>query len=594
MSSTSRRSQGPSSHGEAMLVWGGLTAGGLLLGTVTLAVHVGAALDRDRQRLPANPIALALGLVKGTVRWPASGGLVLIATASGLLFLALLAAVVVIRVRARRSRVDRAAGWMGAGPDLARFSHRHAAGTAARLGVSPPGLALARTVRGGRLLYAGWEDVILLIAGPRTGKTVAHAIPTVLAAPGGAFATSNKRDLVDATRDPRAEVGEVWVFDPQAIASEPPEWWWNPLSYVTDEVKAARLADVFALSNREPGARTDAFFDPAGQDLVANLLFAAALARRPLTQVYLWLTRPNDDEAVKILEEHGLEQLAAALQAVINAPERQRGGIYGTAQQMCSFMTNRAAMAWVTPTGSVARRELSPHAFVRSPGTLYSLSKEGKGSCAALVAGLTIAVTEAAEELAKASPHGRLPIPLVGVLDEAANVCRWRELPDLYSHYGSRGIVLSTILQSFAQGVEVWGKTGMEKLWSAATVKMYGGGVSEVEFLEQLSRLIGDFDLHSTSVTHSPGRGGGRSTSRSVRRERILAVSDLAALPTGRVIVLGSGARPTLARTLAWMDGPDAKAIRESITRHDPGAVPASNGAVTASAPEAEQKWWRW
>jgi hypothetical protein len=25
------------------------------------------------------------------------------------------------------------------------------------------------------------------------------------------------------------------------------------------------------------------------------------------------------------------------------------------------------------------------------------------------------------------------------VLDEAANVCRWKNLPDLYSHYGSRG-----------------------------------------------------------------------------------------------------------------------------------------------------------
>jgi len=593
LSSTSRRSEGPSSSpAEAVLVWGGLAAGGLLLGAVTLAVHVGAALDRDRQRLPANPIALALGLAKGTVRWPASAGLVLIAAAGGLLFFALLAVVVGLRVRGRGSRVDGAAGWMGAGQDLARFSHQQAAVTAARLGVSPPGLALARTVRGGRLLYAGWEDVILVIAGPRTGKTVAHAIPTVLAAPGGAFATSNKRDLIDATRDPRAGVGEVWVFDPQAIASEPPEWWWNPLSYVTDEVKAARLADVFALSNREPGARTDAFFDPAGQDLVANLLFAAALDRRPLTQVYLWLTRPNDDEPVKILEEHGLEQLAAALQAVINAPERQRGGIYGTGQQMCSFMTNRAAMAWVTPTGSVARRELSPHAFVRSPGTLYSLSKEGKGSCAALVAGLTIAVTEAAEELAKASPHGRLPIPLVGVLDEAANVCRWRELPDLYSHYGSRGIVLSTILQSFAQGVEVWGKTGMEKLWSAATVKMYGGGVSEVEFLEQLSRLVGDFDLPNTSVTHSPGRNGGRSTSRSVRRERILAVSDLAALPAGRVIVLGSGARPTLARTLPWMHGPDATAVRASIAHHDPGTVAPSNQSATTSEPEAEKKWW--
>ena len=51
----------------------------------------------------------------------------------------------------------------------------------------------------------------------------------------------------------------------------------------------------------------------------------------------------------------------------------------------------------------------------------------------------------------------------MGVLDEAANVCRWRELPNLCSHYGSRGILM-TLLQSWTQGVEVWGRDGMRKL----------------------------------------------------------------------------------------------------------------------------------
>ncbi len=564
-------------------MWAGLALLVVVVGSLTVAVHVGAGLDRSAQRLPSNPFTLVLGLARGTVRWPSSASWVLAGVLAGGAALTVLSAVLALRARGRGSRVDRASKWMGTSKDLARFSRKQAAGVAARLAVQAPGLALARTVGSGQVLYAGWEDVIVLIAGPRTGKTIAHAIPLVLEAPGGVFATSNKRDLVDATRDPRAAAGEVWVFDPQSIAGEEPSWWWNPLSYVTDEVKAARLADVFALSGRDPNARTDAFFDPAGQELVSNLLLAAALAHRPLTQVYLWLTRPNDDEAVKILEEQHLEQLAASLQAVVNAPEKQRGGIYGTAQQMCSFLTNRAAMRWVTHGDYGGRRELDPRELVQSKGTLYSLSKEGKGSCGALVAGLTIAVTEAAEDQAKLSPHGRLPVPLVGVLDEAANVCRWRELPDLYSHYGSRGIVLSTILQSYSQGEEVWGKTGMSKLFSAATVKMYGGGVSEVEFLEQLSRLIGDFDLQSTSISYSQGPNGGRSTSRSVRRERILDVADLSALPKGRVIVLGSGARPALARTLPWMQGPYAQLVRESIARHDPGSTPRP-GSVRASA----------
>jgi hypothetical protein len=62
------------------------------------------------------------------------------------------------------------------------------------------------------------------------------------------------------------------------------------------------------------------------------------------------------------------------------------------------------------------------------------------------VTALSVAICQAAEERAKVSPGGRLPVPLVVVLDEAANVCRWRELPNLYSHYGSRGICMMSIL----------------------------------------------------------------------------------------------------------------------------------------------------
>jgi type IV secretory pathway TraG/TraD family ATPase VirD4 len=569
MSSTSRRSEGPSTELELVLLWVAIATVALLVLVGTAAAHLAVALSGAHERLPRNPAALVLDLVKGRVRWPAGATVI---TGGLLAALVTAAGAVGWRLRSwRRGHVDRAARWMGKGSEIARLSARAAGGVAARLGVESRGLPLARAVLGGGVLYAGWEDVCVDVWGPRTGKTTSRAIPSILAAPGAVLVTSNKRDVVDASRDPRAEVGEVWVFDPQEIAEEPAGWWWNPLSYVTDEVRATELADVFVLSSRDPGARTDAFFDTAGQNLLAALLLAAALDRRALTQVYLWLTSPNDDEAVHILRERGYEILAAALQAQINAPEKQRGGVFGTAQEMCSCLTNRHAMRWVTAAAADTRPQFSPHDFAASTDTLYSLSKEGKGSCAPLVTALTLAVCEAAEELAKRSTGGRLAVPMVVVLDEAANVCRWRKLPDLYSHYGSRGICLLTILQSWSQGVEVWGKDGMSKLWSAATIKVYGGGVSEVEFLEQLSRLIGDFDLQSRSVTHAP-RPGGRSVSRSVRRERILDVADLGSLPAGRIVVFASGSKPTLARSIPWMTGPDAARIRASIATHDPAA----------------------
>ncbi|WP_170119969.1 type IV secretory system conjugative DNA transfer family protein, partial [Branchiibius hedensis] len=80
------------------------------------------------------------------------------------------------------------------------------------------------------------------IWGPRTGKTTSRAVPAVLDAPGAVVCTSNKRDLLDATRLIRERHGQVWVFDPQQVALEPADWWWNPLTYVTDDTKARGLA----------------------------------------------------------------------------------------------------------------------------------------------------------------------------------------------------------------------------------------------------------------------------------------------------------------------------------------------------------------
>lgn len=57
---------------------------------------------------------------------------------------------------------------------------------------------------------------------------------------------------------------------------------------------------------------------------------------------------------------------------------------------------------------------------------------------------------EAAEELVASSHGGRLSIPLLEVLDEAADACHWRGLPNLHSHYGSRRIMLVTILRELA------------------------------------------------------------------------------------------------------------------------------------------------
>lgn len=560
-----------------------------VVGVLWASVTIGSRLDAVNPGLTRNPFEIVFGLIRGRLSWPPSStwltvvfGTIAVAIAAGL-------GILIGRARSRRTRVDRSAAYLARGRDLSELGHKGASRTAKRLGVQgTPGIPLGRTIPGGQQLYALWEYVMIALAGPRVGKTTTLVIPAILEAPGAVVTTSNKRDTVDATRDPRAQVGQVWIFDPQSIALEQPTWWWNPLSYVKDDVKAFKLAEHFASSARADGAVQDAFFEPAGQDLLAGMLLAAALQHRPITQVFTWLSEPTNQEPVDVLRAWDYDLIAADVQGVIMAPEKQRGGVYGTARQMASCLKIRAIERWVSPVGGNfagdRRPQFDPDAFVRGTGTLYSLSKEGQGSAGALVTALTAAVVEAAEEYATGQAGGRLAVPMLVVLDEAANVCRWKNLPDLYSHYGSRGIPIMSLFQSWSQGQVVFGREGMRKLWSASNVKLYLGGVAEAEFLRELSELVGDYDKSTSSVSYNRGI---RSTNHQLRRERILDASELSALPRGRAVMLSSGTPAALIETVPWMTGKHAAAVRASIAAHDPSGTVVAASAPSTAVPMA-------
>ncbi|QDG87104.1 type IV secretory system conjugative DNA transfer family protein [Pseudarthrobacter sp. NIBRBAC000502770] len=564
MSAPNRKGTG---LGDALGIWLAIGAAVVIGGGSWVSAHLGSWMA-GLASPPAHPIDLVAGLAKGRVPWPVQSTIVACVLLGVLISLTVTVLVVRSRTAHKRTRVDKAAVHMGRGKDLDHLGTKGATATAVRLGVeNSTGVRLGRSVAGKRPLWASWEDMLILIAGPRTMKTTSYAVPAILDAPGAVIATSNKRDIVDVTRPIRTEAGAVWVFDPQAVAEEEPTWWWNPLSYVKNEATAGNLAQHFANGSREPGTKPDAYFDPAGQNLLKAFLLAASLDSAPVTQVYTWLTRPHDDAPAELLRTAGYDLLSDMVIGHIREPEKQRAGVYGTARQMVSCLTDREVSQWVTPLRDTTvdtdpRPQFVPEDFVRGNGTLYSLSREGVGTAGPLVTALTVAVVEAAEKYATSQPGGRLATPLLGILDEAANVCRWKALPDQYSHYGSRGIILMTILQSWSQGVEVWSLEGMRKLWSASNVKIYGGGVSEVGYLDELSRLIGQYSYINVSRSHSKT---GSSSSRQENKDEILSVADLTALPRFRAILLTSGAPATMIETIPWMNGPHAQKVKDSL-----------------------------
>jgi len=424
------------------------------------------------------------------------------------------------------------------------------------------GLLLGELRPRGPRLFASWEDVVVAVMAPRSGKTTALAIPAVLDAPGPVVATANKADLHAATAELRAaDTGErVWTFDPQRIARSLRSWWWDPIGDLADVEDAERLASHFVLTVDDERAKD--IWGPAAQELLAALLMAAKVSRGTLLDVYRWLNAESDPDPVDYLRP-AYPLLSASLEGTMRAPAETRGSVYFTARTAAKCLRNPAITEWVTPPEGCLEM-FDPAAFVRARQSLYLLSKDGGGSAAPLVAALTDRVLRAAVVAAEGS-GGRLDPPLVAVLDEAANICRIGDLPALYSHLGSRGVIPLTILQSYAQAVGVWGKGGTATLWSAATVKLIGSGADDAAFAEDVSRLVGEHDVLSDS--YSSGGAGRGSRTRSTRRERILSAAEVRALPKGTALLLSTGARPALIRTLPWYSGPRAAAIGAAVAR---------------------------
>lgn len=557
-----------------------IAAGALCFALLLALLWWGASLADSTVRAAAgrhDPVNLIVGQITGAV--PVTG-LVLGLFAAGLILIlgvGLLIAVTALKQRKSRTRVDSLAKSMARAKDFKPLGHEAMSADAERLGASTagPGVPLGRLVNNDEQLRGSWEWVQTWIMGPRAGKTSCVCVPQIIETNGPVVTTSNKRDIVDLTRGPRSVKGVVWIQDVQDIIGESASWWWNPLSFVEDMETAEKLADVFISSATSAGSKQDAYFESDGKRLLSHMFMAAAVDGRPITDVFRWSMDPDDKTPVNALHQCGHLELAEALSKIQGLTPKQRDGVYGTMRPWISVLGNERVVPWIRDTGAIGRPEFDHRGFAHTTDTIYLISREGGGSARAITAALAMAILTAAEKDAGRRKGGRLSPPLMAVLDEAANVVRWRELPDLYSHYGSRGIVVSTFFQSFVQGVEAFGKEGMRKLWSSANVRVAGSGLSEDEYLPFVSQLVGERDVTKRTASNTKG---GRQVSTSVQRERILDVSDIAALPRSRALLFSSGYPAALLALEHFSAKPYAENVRDSEDFYAPASdAPAAS-----------------
>lgn len=583
-------------------LWGfGLTVGLSVL--ISVSMWVSVWITGEPQSVRKNPLENFILTVFGKAQWTLLSGVVFflllgLVIAGGVLFF-------LRKPKGKAIRVDKMQKYLAPQADFDSLSRSEAERKALKwmpdkdLAEKHPGLVIGEPItraalpavskkksRGDRKVYADWEALWLIVCGPRMGKTTSYVIPAIVDAPGNVLTSSNKPDIVYETSAITEARGQVWVFDPQDIATnyDQPRWFYNPLSalmrdpYKMDE-EAKALADIFrtAALGADASSGDNAYFVNSGTELLQLWFMAAALDGLPITECVKWAGNDKNKTPITILTKHkklkvsrpkkhfsrfpdphdessqewedviDLSPFADSLMALYNITDKTRLSVFSMAKAMLAFLASISIPAWVTPNPKV--REFHPDEFVRQKSdTMYVLSQDGASNAAALTTALIAAITKAAERYGLENGN-RLPVPMVCALDEAANVVKWPDLPRLYSHYGSRSIILMTILQSYNQGVGVWGKEGMELLWSAAAVVVYGGGVRDNDMLERLEKLVGDYEEWEQSVSHSEGT---RSVSSSKKEKKILIQSELASLGEGRVLAFISKRSPMALKAIPF------------------------------------------
>ncbi|MEU4798552.1 type VI secretion protein [Streptomyces sp. NPDC023327] len=299
----------------------------------------------------------------------------------------------------------------------------------------------------------------LVLGTPETRRP--HALQAIQDAEAAALVLTSDPTLWEETKDARAKLGPVLLYDPSHLCDTPARMHWSPTSGCQDKATATRRA-VALLAPIRPAARLDATVADTAELLMRSFLHAAAVADKPMRNVHRWSQGTQVQEAVRILRTHPKAAPGAAgeLEAALTAyPERRDVAQELTTRALSALFTVHVRES-CTPNRTDA---LTLDSFVREGGTLFVVgeaiedpkSRQGPGAMPLLTA-LASSVVEHGRRMAERSSSGRLDPPMTLVLDDAAAVAPLPQLPELLTSGADLGMPTRALLRSREQARSRW------------------------------------------------------------------------------------------------------------------------------------------
>ncbi|MCL6737011.1 type IV secretory system conjugative DNA transfer family protein [Streptomyces neyagawaensis] len=297
----------------------------------------------------------------------------------------------------------------------------------------------------------------LLLGGAETRRPA--AIQAVRDAEGPALVVTSDPVLWSDTKDARAKLGPVLLYDPAHRCDTPARLHWSPISDCEDKPTAAARATAL-LAPIRPTAKIDQAVAETAETLLRSYLHAAAIDSRTVRHLHRWAQGTNVQEAVRILRTNAKAAAGSAGElesALTSHPERR---------DIAQALTARALSALSTVN---VRESCTPNradslvldSFVHEGGTLYVVGDpiedpKANPSAMPLLTALASSVVERGRRVAERSSSGRLDPPLTLVLDDVAAVAPLPQLPDLLATGTDRGLPTLALLRSREQARSRW------------------------------------------------------------------------------------------------------------------------------------------
>ncbi|WP_446040736.1 type VI secretion protein [Streptomyces sp. SID1121] len=290
------------------------------------------------------------------------------------------------------------------------------------------------------------------------------AVQAVLDAEGPALVVTSDPGVWAETKDARAKLGPVLVYDPGHLCDTPARLHWSPAAGCENaDTAAARAAAL--LSPVRPRALLDTAMADTAETLLRCWLHAAAVDARPFKQVHRWAQGAGTHEAVRILRTHpkAASGLAGLLESALTShPERREVAQQLTARTLAALSSIHIREA-CTPNRTDS---LTLDSFADEGGTLYVVGEpiedpRSHPGAMPLLTALTTHVVEHGRRMAARSSDGRLDPPMSLVLDDVAAVAPLRPLPELLSTGQDRGLPTLALLRSREQARDRWPHQGL-------------------------------------------------------------------------------------------------------------------------------------